>query len=172
LKPINLPNPFDPVLPIPGDNPIFDPTLPVDPNNPDIPLDPDDPDNEHGSGEEIDYYARLAQAIKTKDSFCSYTDEEYEKIDFQDLVRSPEKSSIMALRHFCIVKGRGDALDAYEPNTRMSRAEFIKMLVKIYYIGQGVELFDEDTPYEGELLYKDITNDHWSAKYISLAKER
>jgi hypothetical protein len=45
------------------------------------------------------------------------------------------------------------------------------MLAKIYYIGEGADMFDESTPYEGDLLYIDLAADHWSTKYIYAAKQ-
>jgi hypothetical protein len=44
--------------------------------------------------------------------------------------------AIQALQDFCIVKGRGDSYNSFDPNERLSRAEFIKMLVKTMYVGK------------------------------------
>lgn len=44
--------------------------------------------------------------------------------------------SIEALQDFCIVKGKGDTGKAFDPSARTSRAEFVKMLIKIIYIGK------------------------------------
>ena len=54
------------------------------------------------------------------------------KVSFEDVKRSPERSAIMALKTFGIVQGRGNSLDAYAPHARVSRAEFVKMLVRTH----------------------------------------
>lgn len=51
-----------------------------------------------------DYYTKLQDTLEQKQSYCQFTDEAYERVDFKDITKSRERAAILALRHFCIVK--------------------------------------------------------------------
>jgi hypothetical protein len=95
-----------------------------------------------------DYYTRLEHALEAEVDLCQYNDINYDAINFRDITRSKERSSILALARACVVKGRGPTLRSYDPQGRVSRAEFIKMLVKTYYIGKEFDVQPEGEPYE------------------------
>jgi cysteine-rich repeat protein len=118
-----------------------------------------------------DYYAMLSAEIKEQQDFCAYDDINYNKVNFKDIANNREKLSIQALQKFCIVKGRGDSLTNFSPESRTSRAEFIKMLVKTMYIGKmkfdetGSEEWSGDTT----LPYIDVSSKNRSYQYIAQA---
>jgi hypothetical protein len=62
------------------------------------------PTPEHGAAPEEDYGDKLKDEIAKRAYYCAYDDEDYERVDFRDIAQSRERSSILALRHFCIVK--------------------------------------------------------------------
>jgi hypothetical protein len=113
----------------------------------------------------------LSAEIKEQQDYCAYDDINYDKVNFKDINNNREKMSIQALQKFCIVKGRGSSLTSFSPESRTSRAEFIKMLVKTMYIGQMQ--FDESGNTEGSgdtsLPYLDISSKNWSYQYIAQA---
>lgn len=92
-------------------------------------------------------------------------------MDFKDITKSRERAAILALRHFCVVKGRGSSLSNYAPEGRVSRAEFIKMLYKTYAIQKDIIIAPESDPFEGDTYFKDVAQTHWAAQYIASAHE-
>lgn len=119
----------------------------------------------------IDYYSLIEQFVQQKQSFCKYQDADYDRVKFFDVKLHREYSSIEALKHFCIVKWEGDMLNRYEPNRRMSREEFIKILVKVMLMDYDFEVLPEWTTYDLDIPYKDVANDRWSVQYIMVAHE-
>jgi hypothetical protein len=118
-----------------------------------------------------DYATELSQILAQQIVYCQFNDENYELVDFRDILRSRERSAILAMKHYCIVKGRGPALIAYAPESRVSRAEFVKMLYKTYAIDKQIEIQPETTRYPGDTYYTDINKSHWSAQYFAGAHE-
>lgn len=124
-----------------------------------------------------DFSEAVKEFRNTSQSFCAYSDLPYDRVNFRDIVTNRERSSILALQHYCIVSGHGRSLQQFQPNRRVSRAEFIKMLVKILYMDEGIAggsgsvLPGEGTAYQWETTFVDIPASHRAASYIQLAYE-
>ncbi|USN55552.1 MAG: S-layer homology domain-containing protein [Candidatus Peribacteria bacterium] len=118
-----------------------------------------------------DYATELADLLNKKLVYCQFDDEAYERVDFKDILRSRERSAILAMRYYCIVKGRGPQLVAYSPEGRVSRAELIKMLYKSYAINQNIEIQPESIKFDGKTPFADVGARHWAAQYVAGAYE-
>ncbi len=118
-----------------------------------------------------DYYTLLQQQLSQEPNYCKYADPGYEQAMFQDIIGSREKSAILALRYFCVVQGRWKSLSSFAPESRVSRAEFIKMLVRALFLDASYEFLPEGTPYQGETPYIDVSAKHRSAQYIWVANQ-
>ncbi|HCY20547.1 TPA: hypothetical protein DIC40_01555 [Patescibacteria group bacterium] len=61
---------------------------------------------------------------------CHYTDEEYEKIKFQDVINHRSKPYVELLRINCIVKGR--EVNTFVTDDYIKRGEAIKVAIKLW----------------------------------------
>lgn len=120
-----------------------------------------------------DFAEVVKEFRQEKKSFCAYSDQPYDQVNFRDILVNRERSSILALQHYCIVSGHGRSLQQFQPNRRVSRAEFIKILVKTLYMnesnGSGGSLQGEGVPYQGETTFMDVPATHWAAEYVEVA---
>ncbi|HWR62383.1 MAG TPA: S-layer homology domain-containing protein [Clostridia bacterium] len=80
--------------------------------------------------------------------------------DFKDISKYWAREDILELSYMGILKGYDDG--TVKPDRTISREEFVAMLVRAL----GIET--EDT---FEKTYSDVTDKHWSHKYITAAKE-
>lgn len=80
--------------------------------------------------------------------------------DFKDISKYWAREEILELSYMGIIKGYDDG--TVKPDRSISREEFVAMLVRAL----GIET--EDT---FEKTYNDVTDKHWSHKYITAAKE-
>jgi serine protease len=117
-----------------------------------------------------DYFQELSEFIKGQHDFCAYDDEAYEYINFQDIQKSRDYQTILALQHACIVKWRWTSMRTFAPESRPSRAEFIKTLVKTMYMGEMS--FDETVTVEDDFVttpYMDVSGSQRYYQYIAHA---
>jgi cysteine-rich repeat protein len=117
-----------------------------------------------------DYFQELSEFIKGQHDFCAYDDEAYEYINFQDIQKSRDYQTILALQHACIVKWRWTSMRTFAPDSRPSRAEFIKTLVKTMYMGEMS--FDETVTVEDDFVttpYMDVSGSQRYYQYIAHA---
>lgn len=98
---------------------------------------------------------------------CHYTDEEYEKIKFEDVINHRSKPYVELLRVNCIVKGR--EANAFVTDDYIKRAEAIKVAIKLRGINNDWKVKSDKYIYLGETPMADVNNAHWAAQYIDKA---
>ena len=93
-----------------------------------------------------DYYKQLLIRLQQQSELCAFSDDAYEKVRFSDIAYDKQVTAIEALKELCIVKGVGSGYNSFEPQQAVTRAEFVKMLVKILSLtdaGSGLVLQPE-----------------------------
>ena len=122
--------------------------------------------------EYVDYAAEISDYLYENQDFCFFTDVPYSQIKFLDVASSQEKWAIETLLDYCIVKGRWESYPVFAPGSRVSRGEFVKMLVKILAIPQGIDFAVEGTATRGDLPYVDVSKAHRAYEYLAYAHQR
>lgn len=110
--------------------------------------------------EEEDTYnedAPLVDKQTAKNELLYFEDSSY---DFKDISKYWAREEILELSYMDIIKGYNDG--TMKPDRTISREEFVAMLVRAL----GIETDDEFIK-----SYSDVTDKHWSHKYIAAAKE-
>lgn len=108
-----------------------------------------------------DYYKLTYDVLNSQHSYCQYSDEPYDRVNFRDINGNREKIAILALADHCIVKGPGSLFSRYQPDKKMNRAEFVKTIIKTLLIGQEYDVQSENMPYDGDTYFTDIPQDFW-----------
>lgn len=114
-----------------------------------------------------DYASGIMQHITERKEYFAYDDIDYSQVLFSDVWNHRERTAIEALRSYGIVKWRGDSLQFFSPDSRTSRAEFFKMLIRIMYM--GTDTFDDSGIGEASTPFLDLWSQHRSAQYIMQA---
>lgn len=82
------------------------------------------------------------ETIKTDKPICHFTDEDYTSIYFVDIYRSPFQNEIKTLVKYCIVRGRWDMYQYFNPWHNITNEEFIKILTKSLVMSDWVKKSD------------------------------
>lgn len=122
-------------------------------------------------GEEINFDEQTTESGEYMEDViglgCHYTDEEYEKIRFQDVINHRSKPYVELLRVNCIVKGR--ELNAFVTDDYIKRAEAIKVAIKLWGIKNSWKVKSDRYIYLGDTPMVDVNNAHWAAQYVDKA---
>ena len=118
-----------------------------------------------------DYFTIISEFLEKDNGYCQYTDANYAAVDFKDLYATDEDTSVMALEDFCIVKWIWPSLSRYGPNQNITRAEFVKMLVKTIFLWYEFQVQPEERVYQWETHYVDVTGIDRFAQYVAKAYE-
>lgn len=100
---------------------------------------------------------------------CWYDDEDYLNISFKDITKTPAKNAIEFLRLNCIVKGR--QINTFKPTENVTKAEAIKIFIKLWGIKNQLKVQGEQFIYLGETPFADVSNIHWAAQYMDIAHQ-
>lgn len=123
------------------------------------------------SCKEIPTVARELTTIVQKEiPNCSNQEVDYSKINFDDINDSSWKSSILALQHYCVSKWTWWDLSTFDPERRVSKAEFIKLLSKTMLLWSNHAFVPEGTEIEWVEVI-DIPKDHRAAQYVKIAQQ-
>lgn len=121
-------------------------------------------------GEQINLDQQIQEDEYTEDMiglWCHYTDEEYEKIKFQDVINHRSKPYVELLRINCIVKGR--EANTFVTDDYIKRGEAIKVAIKLWWINNNWKVKSDKYIYLGDTPMSDVNNAHWSAQYVDKA---
>lgn len=120
------------------------------------------------------YYQELLVFLQTYRQLCAFGDDAYDEVDFLDINRTKQKSAIEALQRYCVVKGVGEGYDRFMPSKRITRAELLKILMKLIYIVEWKTrvVQPESFVYSGEIYFLDVSNTFRWAQYIADAYTR
>lgn len=99
--------------------------------------------------------------------WCSYTDEDYEKIRFQDVINHRSKPYVELLRINCIVKWR--ETNTFVTDDYINRAEAIKVAIKLWWINNNWKVKSDKYIYLGDTPMDDVDNANWAAQYVDKA---
>ncbi|AHB41134.1 hypothetical protein P148_SR1C00001G0329 [candidate division SR1 bacterium RAAC1_SR1_1] len=132
----------------------------------------EEPENIQGYelGEQVDLDQQIKEDEYTEDMIglgCHYTDEEYEKIKFQDVINHRSKPYVELLRINCIVKGR--EVNTFVTDDYIKRGEAIKVAIKLWGIDNDWKVKSDKYIYLGDTPMADVNNAHWSAQYVDKA---
>jgi thermitase len=111
-----------------------------------------------------DYASSITDTIVDNTEYFAYDDIDYSQVLFSDVWSHRERTAIEALRSYGIVKWRGNSLSYFEPDSRTSRAEFFKMLIRIMYM--GTDTFDDSGIGDASTPFLDLWSQHRSAQYM------
>ncbi|HOE57707.1 MAG TPA: S-layer homology domain-containing protein [Bacillota bacterium] len=103
------------------------------------------------------YDAPLVDKQIAKNELLYLEDNSY---NFKDIVKYWARDEILELSYMDIIKGYGDG--TIQPDRSISREEYVAMLVRAIGLPTNEE-FSKN--------YSDVTDKHWSHKYITAAKE-
>lgn len=118
-----------------------------------------------------DYYHFVAEDLDKEYAYCQYDDEQYDEVAFRDIAWTYEQKAIQALVDFCVVKGPGDGMKYYQAKRTITRAEFIKMLIKTLFIGYEYDVQSESKAFVWNTYFYDVENTDRFAQYVVKAHE-
>lgn len=117
------------------------------------------------------YYEEVRDFLLTQQDLCFFRDENYSWIKFNDVVWIKEKWAIDTLLDYCIVKWRWSSLKSFSPDSRVSRAEFSKMLAKILAMVDWFTFAEEGQSWT-DTWFIDVKKKHWSSEYVRYLETR
>jgi cysteine-rich repeat protein len=123
-----------------------------------------------------DYYQEIMHELQWDRTVCLFADVAYDEVRFKDISSTKQKESIELLRNACIVQWIGSNLDSFWPKRPITRAELIKMVVKLIQLSEWtIPVWDpllESWAMANELLFFDVPVWFWWASYIQEAVKR
>lgn len=125
-----------------------------------------------------DYYQEIMHQLQWERSVCLFADVAYDQIKFKDIASTKQKAAIELLRDACVVQWIWWDLNSFWPKRPITRAELIKMVVKIIQISEWsvpsdeVVLSGQTVNPINEVLFFDVPAWFWWAPYIEEAIKR